>query len=166
MKNLKSFTILFIMLLFMFIGCNNSKELTEAEKKSIIKEVTTVFEEGINAANKHDANAMMQVHWNSQDYMASIDGVLLKGWEPVFNVVSSVHSNPNYQSFTVDYDELIIKVISEDAALITSTGNILNVPSGEGLKSTKYVATILMEKKNGKWLKTNVHESTQVDVFK
>jgi len=148
------------------MGCNNYKELTEAEKKSIIEEVTTVFEEGINAAVKHDADAMMQVHWNSQDYMASIDGILIKGWEPVFNMVSSVHSNPRYQSFTVDYDELIIKVISKDAALITSTGNILNVPSSEGLKSTKYVATMLMEKKDGNWVKTNVHESTQEDVYK
>ena len=167
MKKLMLKVVFLIVPLISFWGCQNTiDELSESEKDTIVKEVSQVFEEGMIAANRHDEEAMMQVHWNSKEYIAAIDGYLIKGWEGTNEAVTYIHSNPKYQSFTVNHEELIVKVLSVDAAIVTASGNLNNVPTSEGLKSTKFVVTMLMEKIDGKWLKTVVHESTQEDLFK
>ena len=58
-----------------------SNELSEVEKNNIKKEVRSVVEEGIIAANNHDPDAMMKVHWYSDDYLAVFNGTIIKGWE-------------------------------------------------------------------------------------
>lgn len=70
-----------IMPLIISFGCEStSTEISEFEKNNIIKEVRSVAEAGITAANNHDADAMMQVQWNSNDYLAEVNGTIVKGW--------------------------------------------------------------------------------------
>jgi uncharacterized protein (TIGR02246 family) len=148
-----------------FSGCQNStKELSEAEKDSIIKEVRSVSDKITTAANNHDADAMMQNSWNSPDYLYAVNGVLIRGWDSMLKVVDSIHSNPMNQTFTVDVDEKIVKVIDRDAAMVITVGYLNNFPTQEGPKSIKFVVTTLMQKIDGNWVVTVNHESQPEDM--
>jgi len=157
---------LLIVPLTSFWGCQNStNELSESEKDSIKKEVRHEFDKGITAASNHNADAVMQIHWNSEDYMYVGNGTITKGWDSMLKAFSSVHSNPKYQSFTVDLDEVIIRVIDREAAMVTAGGYFNNFPTEEGPKSIKLALTCLMQKIDGNWVVTNGHESTQEVLF-
>jgi uncharacterized protein (TIGR02246 family) len=157
---------LLIVPLISFWGCQNTtNELSESEKDSIIKEVRSEFDKEIAAANNHDADAMMQIHWNSPDYVYVGNGTITKGWESMLKVVNSIHSNPKYQSYTVDLDEVIIRVIDREAAMISAGGYFNNFPTEEGPRSITFVLTNLMQKIDGNWVITVGHESTQEDLF-
>jgi len=166
MKKLMLKVALLIVPLISFWGCQNTKnELSESEKDSITKEVRSEFDKVIAAANNHDADAMMQIQWNSEDYMYVGNGTITKGWESMLKAFSSVHSNPKYQSFTVDLDEVIIRVIDREAAMITAGGYFNNFPTEEGPRSIKLALTLLMQKIDSNWVVTAGHESTQEDLF-
>jgi hypothetical protein len=167
MKKLMLKIAFLIVPLISFWGCQTSiNELSESEKDSIIKEVRSEFDKIITAANNHDADAMMQIHWNSPDYLYAGNGSLTKGWESMLAVANSIHSNPKYQTYTVDLDEVIISVIDRDAAMLTAAGYFNNFPTEEGPMSIKFVETCLMQKIDGNWVITVGHESSQEDMSK
>ena len=121
MKKLMLKVALLLIPIITFWGCQNStNELSESEKDSITKEVRSEFDKIIEAVNNHDDDAMMQIHWNSPDYMYVSNGMITKGWEAVLKGVKSIHSNPKNQSFRLDMDEVIIRVIDREAAMITA----------------------------------------------
>jgi hypothetical protein len=167
MKKLVLKVALLLVPLVSFWGCQNSaNELSESEKDSIIMEVRSEFDKIITAANNHDADAMMQIHWNSQDYLYAGNGTITKGWESMLKVANSIHSNPKYQTYTVDLDEVIISVIEREAAMVTAVGYFNNFPTEEGPKSITFIETCLMQKIDGNWVVTVGHESTQEDLSK
>lgn len=166
MKKLMLKIALLIIPIITFWGCQNTtNELSESEKDSITKEVRSEFDKAIAAANNHDADAMMQIHWNSEDYMYVGHGTITKGWESVLKGANSMHSNPKYQSFTVDLDEVIIRVINRETAMITAEGYFNNFPTEEGPRSIKLALTFLMQKIDGNWVVTLGHESTPEGLF-
>jgi uncharacterized protein (TIGR02246 family) len=166
MKNSMLKVVFLIVPLISFWGCQNTtNELNESEKDSITKEVRSEFDKAIAAASNHDADAMMQIHWNSTDYMYVGHGAITKGWESMLKGANSIHSNPKYQSFTVDLDEVIIRVINREAAMVTAGGYFNNFPTEEGPRSIKLALTCLMQKIDGNWVVTNGHESTQEALF-
>jgi len=163
MKN-SIFTFL-LSLLFLW-GCNNAPAtLSDAEKEQIKSEVKQVFDQGIKAANEHNAAAMTENDWNSPDYIYVSNGTLIKGWKAKFETAHTIHSNPVYQSFTVNYNETIIHVISREAAMVTGNGYFRNFPAEQGPKDIKFTVTFLYEKINGKWVMTAGHESTHEQLF-
>jgi len=165
MKKLMLKVVLLIVPLISFWGCQNStNELSESEKDSITQEVRSVSDKITTAANNHDANAMMQNSWNSQDYLYAANGALIKGWDSMLEVANSFHSNPKYQTFTVDVDEKIIRVINRDAAMVITVGYLNNFPTQEGPKSIKFVVTSLYQKIDGNWVVTVNHESEPEDL--
>lgn len=157
------FKVFFLMMpLISFWGCQNTtNELSELEKDSITKEVRSEFDKAMAAGNIHDADGMMQIHWNSPDFVYVVNGTINKGWESLQKATDSIHSNPKYQSLTVDLDEVIVRVIGREAAMITAGGYLNNFPTEEGPKSIKLAFTYLMQKIDGKWVVTVGHESTQ-----
>ena len=158
-------SLLFISLIIL-AGCNNNPDqISESEKASIIKEVRSEFDKIITAANNHDADAFMQIQWNSEDYMYAGHGTITKGWVPALKGFKSVHSDPKYQSFTIDLDEVIIRVIDQEAAMITAGGYFNNFPTEEGPRSIKLALTLLMQKIDGNWVVTLGHESTPENLF-
>jgi uncharacterized protein (TIGR02246 family) len=160
MKKLMLKVVFLIVPLISFLGCQNTtNELSESEKDSITKEVRSVVEEGVVAANNHDPDAMMKVHWNSNDYLAVVNGTIIKGWETVHNVVTSVHSNPKNRSFTVDQQVVDVRVINSVTALVVAEGKLIDVPTKDGTTTENFALTMLLEKMNGKWVKTITHES-------
>lgn len=162
MKKLMFKVAFLIMPLISFWGCQNStNELSEVEKDSITKEVRSVFDKAIAAGNRHDAEAMMELHWNSPDFVYVGNGTITKGWEPLLKVTNAIHSNPKYQSLTADLDEVIIRVIDREAAMITAGGYFNNFPTEKGPKSIQLSLTYLMQKIDGNWVVTVGHESTQ-----
>ena len=138
---------------------NSNISVTDAEKDKIKKEIRSVVEEGVVAANNHDPDAMMKAHWNSNDYLAVVNGTIIKGWETVHNVVTSVHSNPKNQYFTVDQQVVDVRVINNVTALVVAEGKFKNVPTKDGTTTENFALTMLMEKIDGKWVKTVTHES-------
>jgi len=154
-----------ITFLIIFMGCQDIQtELGESEKDSIIQEVRTEYDKFIAAASAHDAAVMMQSQWNSKDFLFASNGEMIKGFDAMHNVVNSIHSNPELQSYSVELNEIKIRVISREAAIISSEGFLNNFPTYEGLKSIKTVETVLMEKIDGKWVITVGHESTREDL--
>ena len=157
---------LLIVPLISFWGCQNTtNELSDSEKDSITKEVRSEFDKAIAAANNHDADGIMQIQWNSPDYVYAGNGMITKGWESAHKAFSSVHSNPKYQSFTVDLDDVIIHVINREAAMVIAEGYFNNFPTNDGPKSIKLVFTALMERIDGKWVVTVGHESTPENMW-
>jgi len=167
MKAKSSVVFYFLLPLIMISGCkNNSNELSEDEKNKIKKEVRSVVEEGIIAANSHDPDAIMKVHWHSDDYLAIANGTFLNGWETVHKVVSFVHSNPKNQSFTIEQQEVDIRILNDLTALVIAEGKLINVPTKDSTTTEKFALTMLVEKKDGTWKKTLTHESwLSADLF-
>ena len=102
---------------------------------------------------------MMQIHWNSPDYLYVGNGTIIKGWETVHNLVTFVHSNPKNQSFTIDQQVVDVRVINSVTAFVVAEGKLVNVPTKDGTTTENFALTMLMEKIDGKWLKTVAHES-------
>ena len=165
MKKLMFKIAFLIVPLISFWGCqNSSNELSESEKDSIIQEVRAEYDKFIAASSAHDAAVMMQSIRNSEDFLFASNGSRIKGYDEMHNVVNSIHSNPELQSYSVELNEVIIRVISHEAALLSIEGFLINFPTSEGPKSIKIVVTVLMEKIDSKWLITVGHESTREDL--
>jgi len=157
----------FLLPLIFCCGCKiNPSELSEEEKNNIKKEVRSIVEEGIIAANNHDPDAMMRVHWNSEDYLAITNGTFLNGWETLYNVVSFVHSNPRNQSFTIEQEVVDIRVLNNLTAYVIAKGRLINVPTKDSTITENYALTMIVEKIDGEWKKTIAHESwLSADLF-
>ncbi len=165
MKKLMLKVALLIIPIITFWGCQNTtNELSESEKDSIIEEVRIEFEKAISAATNHDADEMTSYWWDNEDFLYASNGSLIKGWEPGYEVANSIHSNPKYQSFSVDLDEVLISVINEGSAMVSAVGYFNNYPSEEGPRSIKLALTFLMQKIDGNWVITVGHESTPEDL--
>ena len=140
MKKKALSVVLIPLALISFFGCQNATEkISDSEKELIIKEVRSEFDKVIAGANKHDADALLKQHWNSD-------------------------TNPKYQSFTLDMDQVIIRVIDREAVMVVADGYFNNFPTSEGPKSIKMALTGLWEKIDGQWLMTVGHESTQASL--
>jgi uncharacterized protein (TIGR02246 family) len=161
MKPIKNLIVIFLISLLPIFGCQKAPApLSETETEEIKKEVKEVFSQATKAANDHDADSMLSHDWNSGDYLYVANGEVMKGWEPKLKVATSIHTNPIYQSYTVDYDEIVMKVIDRNAVMITGSGYFNNFPGDEGPRSIKFAVTFLYQKIDGKWLMTIGHEST------
>lgn len=166
MKPFKNSVFVFLISVFAINGCQKAPApLSETEIEEIKKEVKEVFDQATKAANDHDADAMLMHDWNNEDYLYVGNGEIIKGWEAKLKVATSIHSNPKYQSFTVDYDEVMMRVISRDAVMITGSGHFNNFPGEEGSRSIEFAVTYLYEKIDGKWLMTVGHESAAEELF-
>ena len=165
MKKKALSVVLIPLALIPFLGCQNATEkISDSEKELIIKEVRSEFDKVIAAANKHDADALLKQHWNSDEYMYVGHGNIARGWETVLKGFKSVHTNPKYQSFTLDMDQVMIRVIDREAVMVVADGYFNNFPTSEGPKSIKMALTGLWEKIDGQWLMTVGHESTQASL--
>ena len=144
-----------------FWGCQSSPNpLSEQEKEVIEKEVRKAFDETTAAVNMHDADKIMQACWNDKDYFYAANGTLMNDWEANHEAATIIHSNPKNQTYTVDYDEIIVKVLNRDAVMLVGKGAFINILTEDGIKSVDLVVTFLMEKINNEWLITIGHEST------
>jgi hypothetical protein len=145
MKLKSSLFYFFLIPLIAICGCKEiSTELSEAEKSNILEEVRSVVEEGIIAANNHEPDAMMKVHWNSDHYLAIVNGTIIKGWKPVHEIVSFVHSNPRNQSFAIEQQEVDIRILNDLTALVIAEGKFINVPTKDSTTTEKFALTMLM----------------------
>jgi uncharacterized protein (TIGR02246 family) len=160
MKPKKTFVFYFLLPLLLISGCKNiSNELSEVEKNNIKEEVRNILEKGIIAANKHDPDAMMKVHWKSDEYLAIYNGTSVKGWETCNEMVSYVHSNPRNQSFTIEQQVVDIRVLNNLTAFVIAKGKFINVPTRDSTITEEFAETMLVEKIDGTWKITAVHES-------
>jgi len=143
-----------------FLGCQSTPTpLTELEEEEIKNEVRQAFENTTVAVNAHDAVKIMESCWNDNDYLYAAQGTLTKGWERNNEISTAIHTDPKNKSFTLEYDETIIKVINRDAVLLVGRGYFHNILTEEGVNSVDIVITFLLEKIDDKWLITVGHES-------
>ncbi len=148
MKTLFNTFILFVLPAFMFLGCQSrTNQLSVSDtiilpfenldKEEIIKEVRIEFDKGTAAINRHDAEELYTYLWNSAEFLASGNGEVTKGWEENYKSASSIHSNPEYQSFYIEYDEIIIRVINRDAVVVTGDGYFKDFPGEDGRQARR-----------------------------
>jgi ketosteroid isomerase-like protein len=162
---MKKLTLMIVLFLLTFIGCKNATTpISDAEKEQIKKEVKEVIVLFVKAANAHDAAAMTANNWNSSEFLYVSNGDLAKGWENNTKIATQIHSDPKYQTFTVDFDEVLMHVISREAVMVTASGKFGNFPVGVEPHDIPLVCTYLFEKKDGNWLITNGHESTNEEL--
>jgi ketosteroid isomerase-like protein len=158
MKNL-SFLLMFSMSLF--FGCRQQAgELTEAEKTLIEQEIRNIMNQTLEAIKIHDVDKIMEHCLKNEDYLYSANGFLTKGFDENYKIASTIHSDPDNQSFFVNYEDLIIKVINRDCVMVVGDGYFKNIQDEDGSKSIRLAITFLFEKIDGQWLLTVGHEST------
>jgi uncharacterized protein (TIGR02246 family) len=166
MKKCKSFSIILLLLIFSFTACEEKTEpLSDSDIEMVTNEVKEAFERSADAASNHDVDAIMKFLWNDEDLVYAGNGVLIKGWPNLYEVVNSVHSNPQNQGFRLEFDNTYVKVISHDCALVTGAGKFVDFPTEEGPVDKNLTVTFLFEKIDGKWLVTAGHESTPENIF-
>ena len=142
------------------LGCQStSTPLTEVEMQEIRNEVRQSFKRTTEAVNNHDAVKIMESCWNDENYLYAANGTLTKGWDKNNDISTTIHSDPKNQLFTIEYDEISIRVLKRDAVLLVGKGYFHNILTKDGTKSVDLIVTFLMEKVNGKWVITIGHES-------
>lgn len=159
---MKNSIFIFLLSMLAFWGCQNTQTvLSDAEKEQIKEEVATVFGQMMKGADDHNPDEMMSHAWNNDEFIYVSNGTVINGWEAMMKTVASIHANPEFQSYTVNIEETVIKVICNDAAMVTATGYFGNFPGEQGPRTVQMAVTYLFEKIDGKWLVTIGHESTQ-----
>ena len=166
MKPSKNLLLVLILSFITLYGCQqNSEEITDAERVEIERTIRNLMDDLTEAVNEHDAVEIMAFCWNSKDYYYVGNGKVFKGFQDNFNSAVALHSDPKYKSFTVDYSEIIVKVINKDVAKVIGIGSFNNFPTDEGTTSVDLAITFLFERIEGKWLLTFGHESTYEQIF-
>jgi len=84
------------------------------------------------------------------------NGNIIKGWETVHNIVTSVHSNPRNQSFRLDQQIVDVRVINSVTAFVVAEGKFIDVPTKDGTTTENFALTMLMEKIDGKWVSLDI----------
>jgi hypothetical protein len=150
----------------LIFGCSQqTDELTLNEKEDIENEIRNIMGQIIEAVRIHDIDKMFQYCLKNENYMYAANGTISKGFDENYKIASSIHSDPNNQSFYVSYDELIIRVINRNTAMVIGDGYFNDFPAEVGTKSIKLVITFLFEKIDGSWQLTVGHESTPDNLF-
>ena len=164
---MKRLGILFIIAVILLFSCSApiETELTEEQKALIEQEIKNVFDVSAKAASNHDFETMMKYLWNNENFVYASNGYLIKGWDAMYNVASTVHSNPENQKFYLNFDEVNVKVINDEAVMVNGVGQMVDIPVGDSTVSTNLTVTFLMEKIGDAWLITAGHESTTDKVF-
>ena len=139
--------------------------MSDEQKASIKQEVQAVFDASAKDAGNHNVKTIMKYFWNNENLVYAANGNLIKGWDAMYNVASTVHSKPENQKFYLNFDEVIIKVIDEKTALVNGVGQIVDIPVGDVTTTTNLTVTFLMEKIDDDWLVTAGQESTSDKVF-
>ena len=161
MKTFKIQPLVLLLSVLTLFGCQKStQDLTDTEKNEVEESIRQIMNDLDKTVEDHDFEKMMEYSWNDKDYIYVGNGTITKGWKNNYDVASTIHSNPKHQSFNVSYDELIVKVLSRDMAMVIGDGYFNNFPTDEGTKSLKMAVTFLFERIEGKWLLTVGHEST------
>ena len=162
----KAFSICFLFILYFIPGCKSTSERVSDKVKEEIKgEVMDLFEKATEAVNNHDEDRMMEFFWNNEGGLYAADGILLEGWKAHYNVTRAIHSDSHYQSFRLIFNEVKIRVLSQDAALLIGKGVLDHFPLGDEFGAVDIAVTFLVEKKSDQWLITVGHESTQSSLF-
>jgi uncharacterized protein (TIGR02246 family) len=147
-------------LVIVLSGCENKVEpLSESKIEAIINEVKNTFELSADAASNHDVETIMKYFWNNEDFVYAGNGDFTKGWSNFYEAVNSVHSNPENQEFRIEFQDVYIKVITSECALVTAAGNLTDFPTEDGPATKKLTVTFLFEKIDGQWVITVGHES-------
>jgi len=166
MKTSNNLLLALILAFITLYGCQqNKQELTEQERIEIEENVRNVMNDLIKAVNEHDVDKFMGYCWNNQDYYYAGNGTIFKGWKDNYNSAITIHSDPKYKSFTVNYSEIIVNVISKDVAKVIGIGMFKNFPTTDGETNIDLAITFLFERIDGKWLLTFGHESTYEQIF-
>ena len=166
MKILKTYSFALILTFILLYGCQQStQEITELERIEIEESIRDEINNTITDINNHDVDKMMQHCWNDNDFLYAADGHISYGWDVFYKEASSFHLDSLYRSFTLELDKININVIRRDMVIVVASGELNNLPSAEGAKSSSIAVTWLMELKNNKWVTTVGHESTDKKVF-
>ena len=160
MEKFKSISVVIVFLLIISSGCKETANpLSDNEIRNIKAEVLSAFKQSKEKANAHESEAIVQYFWNSDDLVYAANGMLTIGWSNFYDVVNSVHSNPQNQGFRIEFDDTYVKVINRVCALVTGKGKLIDLPTEEGPVNKNLTVTFLFEKIDGKWLVTAGHES-------
>ena len=166
MKKINIPYLVFLMMVLILWGCQNSTTvLSDAEKESIKNEVQTTFDQMTSAANTHKPDDILKYSWNDEEFLYAGSGKIIKGWNNFYDIVSSVHTNSPSLPFTMQFDESVIKVLDKDLAMISAAGKVTSSPPGQETTIVPIAVTFLMQKIDGKWLLTVGHESTGERIF-
>lgn len=160
MKPIKNFVYIFLISVVMIYSCQKSPViLTETEKETISNDVRATFSQLNAAMNSHNVDEMKKYFSDEVDFVYAGSGNIYTKLDDLFKVIASVHSNPELLPFTVDFNEIKIRVLNNDLVMLTGIGKVNNSIGTDKAKSFQIVITFLMKKTEGKWLTIVGHES-------
>lgn len=119
-----------------------------------VTQVNTVLEQQVRDWNRGDIPAFMKGYWNNDSLRFIGKKGITYGWQPVLD--NYLKSYPDKSAIGVlDFKELIIDVLSEDAAFVTGNWKITYLDK----ESVGGWFSLLFRKIEGKWLIVVDHTS-------
>jgi hypothetical protein len=115
-----SFCILLIFLSALY-GCQKSTTpLTDAEKDVINTEISETFSLMKDAMNSHDIDGLKKFFSNTTDYVFTSGVNVFTNVNDHFELVSKTHTNPDLLPFEIDINDIKIRVLSPDYAILSA----------------------------------------------
>ena len=166
MKLIKnSIIVLLISVLTIFSCKKSSSPITETEKEAISKDARATFSQLNAAMNSHNVSEIRKYFSDEEDFIYAGSGNIYTKLDDLFKVIASVHSNLELLPFTIDFNEIKIRVLNSDLVMLTGIGRVNDAIGTDKAKSFQIVMTFLLKKTNGKWLAIAGHESYKALAF-
>ncbi|HEV8479271.1 MAG TPA: nuclear transport factor 2 family protein [Candidatus Eisenbacteria bacterium] len=111
-----------------------------------------------DAANHADVAAVMEMYDHSPNLISAADGAIIRGWDAVREDANQVLGKEGlYKISTGSFD-----VLPLGAGKAVAVGPVVTtVKTGAGPVTLDQVLTLVLEKKQGKWLIVHDHTSTK-----
>lgn len=148
----------FLVTAFLLVGCGqpepSEKKINKEEIETNIKDLGGDVVWALNEANM---DTLIKDFWQSEDALFMIDGMTIKGYSNIENVIRSLPQRRKNLELNVDNEEVII--YSKDLAVHIVQFNETVTLNNDSTYSDTGVWSSLFQKIDGEWKTIMVHES-------
>ena len=143
--------------LTVFAACQPAtNELTDYRKGELAAEVELIHGQMWEAWNETDVDRAMSYLYNSPDVIWVDDGVLMKGWTTVNDMVQSL----TIESQAVTFNESKTTVLAPDVVHVVDQGTyVVTSTDGATGPETTFATSILWVLRDGDWKTDFIHVS-------
>ena len=155
-------TILFLILPFFFIACQQQPhQMTPQEKDAAKKEIAGIVDGIVRSCDQLDYQGALKPYYDSPSFVAvNTDGSVVdyEGFKSLNTELFKAASSFKFNTTKVD-----VHFLADNVVLCTWTGNSeIGLKSGEHFRTPAFAATLLFSKVNSEWKITYSHESASL----
>lgn len=162
MKPTKNSICILLIFFSAIYGCQKrTASLTDAEKDVITKEISETFSLMKDAMNSHDIDGLKKFFSNTNDYVFTSGVNVFTNVNDHFELVLMTHTNPDLLPFVIDINDIRIRVLSPEYAIVSATGSVNSSIGTDHESFLSLALTNFMKKTEGKWQVIAGHESSK-----